>query len=67
MTTGISFKTAFLAGGLGARCAPNGEREGQSPLAILMCANTRKREGQSPLAWFQKGSARGKAHSHERA
>src|SRR4051812_43197439 len=24
---------AFFAGGLGARCAPNGEREGRSPLA----------------------------------
>ena len=44
MTTCYAAGTAILAGGPGARCAPGGEREGQSPLA------RREREGQSPLA-----------------
>ena len=30
---GLILILASFAGGLGARCAPNGEREGQSPLA----------------------------------
>jgi len=30
----LLLKLASFAGGLGARCAPNGEREGRSPLAV---------------------------------
>ena len=35
MTTGSWHSLRSIAGGLGARCAPSGEREGQSPLAYL--------------------------------
>jgi hypothetical protein len=35
MTTCCINGLASLAGGPGARCAPGGEREGQSPLACL--------------------------------
>ena len=35
-TDALILLQAFIAGGLGARCAPNGEREGQSPLAVVL-------------------------------
>ena len=53
---------ALIAGGLGAGSAPNGEREGQSPLAFNGLNKSREREGRSPLAlvpWFQRTGARG--------
>jgi hypothetical protein len=34
-----------LVGGLGARCAPNGEREGQSPLASMQWLAVGERDG----------------------
>ena len=43
------------AGGLGARCAPNGEREGRSPLASRLSAHIAS----------SAGSARGGAASHD--
>ena len=41
-----------LAGGLGARCALSGEREGRSPLASIQRESriSGEREGQRPLA-----------------
>jgi hypothetical protein len=48
-----SMRQAPIAGGLGARCAPDGEREGQSPLAPHDSGRDR-----------EAGSARGKARSH---
>jgi hypothetical protein len=43
----IKNETTPFAGGLGARCAPSGEREGQSPLARPFEA--REREGPGTL------------------
>ena len=45
MTTGIENRACLLAGGLGARCAPSGEREGRSPLAFVYVACKRRLRG----------------------
>jgi hypothetical protein len=52
MTTGADDDPASIAGGLGARCAPSREREGQSRLAELC-----KREACSRLAELCKREA----------
>src|SRR4051812_1732609 len=36
----VLVRQASIAGGLGARCAPSGEREGQSPLAVPKDTNS---------------------------
>ena len=50
---------ASIAGGLGARCAPNGEREGQSHLASLTSALR-----QSTRAHLQRVSGAGAVRLH---
>jgi len=50
-TGALITRQASVAGGLGARCAPNGEREGRSRLAFCEHSNTSgEREGRSRLA-----------------
>jgi hypothetical protein len=63
MTTGNSIEAAFIAGGPGARCAPGGEREGQSHLA---CIPDGERERQSRLACIPYGEREGQSHLWKR-
>ena len=56
-TVTLIVQQASLAGGLGARCAPSGEREGRSPLAYASdtsSINSREREEPSPLAVLER-------------
>jgi hypothetical protein len=65
----LIMQQASFAGGLGARCAPSGEREGQSPLASSCSVElvSGEREGQllvqrvAPSQWGARGAA--PAHS----
>jgi len=54
---GLIVRQAAVAGGSGARCAPDGECEGRSPLACAKAhkpCRAREREGHSPLATLDR-------------